>query len=354
MLAFQETFDKLAEQCKAYQQEVDKRELWYTEPHQHRYLAINRLLRIHLDKRLTIEAMAAGEQSAPGFPSLNPARRQYYELAEKVPPFLASGSDSYYYLQTYRIATTWLLKTFSYSTYKGDWEKSRNLISWLSAIDGKQEKHDVSGSINKSLDDIRKLGDLSQLSGGDLRTLEKEVRNIQALLNDNPNMESELSNDQLELLAKASEHLEKNQDVLAGLPKIDDSFHYEEPPAIDVLAYRCRQLTVLADDFTDDYDPNLSIEDFPAFKKRLKESFNRHIQVCEDVYLSIVDQMGAYQKPSLGDLCKMLYDGFMFFTNDTYLIKRYPNVHARHLDIERGLPDTIDLEVMLMIAIDQI
>ena len=354
MLAFKQALDHVVELCKAYQKEIDKRELWYEEPYQHQYLAINKLIRFHLDERLNLEALAAGEQSAPGFPSLTPARRQYYALEEKVPPFLASGNDSYYYLQTYRIATTWLLKTFSYSTFKGDWEKSRNLITWLAAIEGKHEKHNVSGSVDNSLSDIKDLGDLSDLSNGELRALEEEVRNIQALLMDHPELEGQLTAEELQLLAMASEHLDDKQDVLQGLPKVDNRFKYEAPPAIDVLAYRCRQLTVLSDDFPDDYDANQLVSHLDVFKQDLRDSFNLHVYACSDVYHSIVKEMGAFKQVTLGQLCRMLHDGLMRFTDEKSLNSYYEGqIAASHLEVQRGMPDTIDLEILLLTAIGE-
>lgn len=352
MRVFQKKFDALAKLCRAYQKEIDKHELWYQEPYQHRYLVINKLLRIHMDKRLTVEAMVAGEQSAPGMPSLTPARRQYYRLEEQVPPFLGSGSDSYYYLQSYRIAITWLLKVFSYSTYKGDWEKSRNLITWLSAIEGKHAQHNATSSISSSFDDIRSLGDLNSLSVAKLRTLEEKVRNIQALLQDNPSLESELTDEELELLARASKHLDKNKKTLKGLPKVDNSFKYKAPPAIDALINRCRQLAIMADDFNDDHDGEKLVTHLDDFKKDLRGNFNLHTQVCSDIYSAILRKMGSLKQLTSKKLCRILHDVFIGFTDKDLVLMGYQGfLGGSYLDIQRGLPDTIDLEVSLLTAI---
>lgn len=355
MLTFQKAFDQLVEQCRIYQKGIDKNELWYKEPYQHRYLAINKLLRIHMDERLTVEAMVAGEQSAPGTPSLTPARRQYYQLEEEIPPFLGSGSDSYYYLQTYRIAVTWLIKVFSYSTYKGDWEKSRNLITWLLAIEGKHAQHNAAGSVDSSLDGIKNLGDLDSLSDAELRALEEEVRNIQALLQDNPDLELDLTDEELELLAAASEHLDNNQDTLKGLPKVDKDFKYEPPPAIDALVNRCRQLSILGDDFTDDHDPEQLVSHLADFKKDLKDNFDHQIQVCNDVYAAILRGLGALSQITLGKLCRVLHDAFINFIDKDLMLMGYQgDLGGSYLDIQRGLPDTIDLEVLLLTAIGEL
>lgn len=352
MRNFQKAFNNLVTLCRNYQKEIDKHELWYQEPYQDRYLAINKLLRIHMDKQLTIEAMAAGEQSAPGAPSLTPARRQYYRLEEKVPPFLASGSNSYYYLQSYRIAITWLIKIFSYSTYKGDWKKSRNLITWLSVIEGKHEQLDATSSISSSFEDIRELGDLDTLTTGELRILEEKVRNIQALLKDNPQLESELSEEDLELLAKASKYLEKNQKVLKKLPKVDKSFKYEAPPAIDTLVNRCRQLAVMADDFTDNRKGEQLVTHLADFKKDLRKKFNLHIRVCSDIYAAVLRELGSLSQLTSKKLCRILHDAFTGFTDKELILMGYQgHLGGSYLDIQRGLPDTIDLEVLLLTAI---
>ncbi len=352
MSSFQKAFNALAELCRNYQKEIDKNELWYKEPYQHRYLAINKLLRIHMDERLTVEAMAAGEQTAPGMPSLTPARRQYYRLEEQVPPFLGSGNDSYYYLQSYRIAITWLLKIFSHSTYKGDWEKSRNLITWMVAIEGKHAQYNAAGSVDSSLDGIKNLGDLDALSDADLRALEEEVRNIQALLKDNPDLEIDLSEEELELLAMASDHLDKNEDTLKGLPKVDKGFKYEAPPAIDSLVNRCRQLAIMADDFVDDYDGDQLVSNLPAFKRDLKDSFNFQVQVCADAHSAILRGLGSLSQITLTKLCRILHDAFIGFTDKDLVLMGYQGyIGGSYLDIQRGLPDTIDLEVFLLTAI---
>lgn len=355
MSDFQKSFDALVEQCRAYQKEIDKHELWYKEPYQHRYLAMNKVMRIHMDERLTVEALVAGEQSAPGAPSLTPARRHYYKLEEEVPPFLGSGSDSYYYLQTYRIAVTWLMKIFSYSTYKGDWEKSRNLITWLLAIEGKHAQHNAAGSMSSSLNGIKDMGDLDSLSDGELRALEEEVRNIQALLQDNPDLEIDLTDEELALLAEASDFLDTKENTLKGLPKIDKGFKYEPPPAIDALVSRCRQLSIMGDDFTDDYDPEQLVTHLPAFKKDLKDSFDHQVRVCNDVYTAVLKGLGASSQITLGKLCRILHDAFINFTDKDLMLMGYQgDLGGSYLDIQRGLPDTIDLEVLLLTAIGEL
>lgn len=354
-MSFQERFDTLAKYCKIYHQNVDKHKLWYQEPFQDRYLAVNKLIEIHLDSRLHLEALAAGEQSAPGFPSLTPARRHFYELQEEIPPFLASGSEAFYYLQRYRIDCTYLLKTFSYSTYEGDWEKSRELVEWMGAINDKQESHNASGSLEKSLEDIKALGNISSIKDADLRLLEEEVKNVQALLLENPDLEGELSEEDLAFIKEASEHLNKNKHALKGLPELDNSFKYEEPPALEALSYKCRQLAVLVDNFKKDFDPEQLILDVDQFKKDLKDSFDLTTDVCADVYFDVMDEFGTYQVFTLKKLCDAMHNSFERFSSDKYLQKRYANgVRARHMDVHRGIPDTITMETFVMLAMGTI
>lgn len=354
-MSFQQHFDSLAKYCKLYHQKVDENELWYEDPHQDRYLLANKLIEVHLDSRLALEALAAGEQSAPGFPSLTPARRHFYELQEVVPPFLASGSDAYYYLQRYRIDCTYLLKTFSYSTFEGDWKKSRELIDWMGSINNKQESHNASSSLEKSLEDIKSLGNLADIKDKDLRLLEEEVRNVQALLLDNPDLEGDLSEEDLAFIREASEYLNNNKDLLKGIPEVDNSFKYEEPPALEALSYRCRQLAVLVDNLKKDFDPEQLILDVNQFKRDLKDSFDLTIDVCADVHLDLMEEFGAYKVFSLKKLCDTMYDSFERFSDENYLKKRYPEgVSAQHMQVHRGIPDTITVETYVMLAMGTI
>ncbi|MGH1336423.1 MAG: hypothetical protein ACRBFS_09875 [Aureispira sp.] len=354
-MSFQQHFDSLAKYCKIYHKRVDENELWYEDPFQERYLLVNKLIEVHLDSRLALEALAAGEQSAPGFPSLTPARRHFYELQEEVPSFLASGSDAYYYLQHYRIDCTYLLKTFSYSTFKGDWDKSRELIDWMGAINNKQESHNASSSLEKSLEDIKDLGDISSIQDKDLRLLEEEVRNIQTLLLDNPDLEGELSEEDLAFIRDASEHLNNNKEALKGIPEIDDSFQYEEPPALEALSYRCRQLAVLVDNFKKDFDPEQLVLDIDQFKRDLKSSFDLTIDVCADVYRDLLEEFGAYKVFTLRKLCDTMHDSFERFSDEKYLQKRYSKgVRAKHMQVHRGIPDTITMETYVMLAMGTI
>lgn len=350
-MSFQQRFDSLARHCKIYQKKVDEQKLWYEYPFQDRYLMVNKLIDIHLDSRLHLEALAAGEQTAPGFPTLTPARRHFYELQEEVPPFLASGSEAYYPLQRYHIACTYLLKTFSYSTFKGDWDKSRELIDWMGAINNKQESHNASSSLEKSLDDIKSLGNLSDIKNTDLRLLEEEVRNVQALLLDNPDLEGELSEEDLLFIKNASEHLDNNKGALKGIPEIDNSFKYEEPLALDALAYRSRQLAVLADSFKKDFDLSQSTSQVDQFKRDIRSSFDLTVDVCEDLYEDLMDEFKAYKKLTLGQIRGILYKVFERASHLSYLQDRYPmGVRAKHMQVHRGMPDTIALETYFIAA----
>jgi hypothetical protein len=351
-MSFQESFDDLANKCKDYQKRVDKYKWWYKAPFQERYIVVNKILQVHQDSKLHLEAIEAGEQVLPGGQSLTPARRLFYDLQEVVPPFLASGCKAYYYLQRYRIDCTHLLKTFSYSTYKGDWEKSRELITWMGEINDKQEQYNASGSLNQSIEDLKNLGDFSNLSDADLRALEEEVRNVQALLSDNEDLLDSFSAEDLAFINEASAHLESNQHKLKGLPEVDTSFKYEEPPAIEALSYRSHQLAVLVDNFKRDNDANQPILDIDQFKRDLKSSFDLTVDVCADVYRALMEAFGAYKDFDLKKLCDTLHDVFERFGNDDYLFKRYPKgVGARHMQVHRGIPDTITMETYLMLAI---
>lgn len=351
-MTFHTQFDAFVRSCKQYQKKVEAQGLHFSEPYQSVYLDINKVLKIHTDQKLQLEAMAAGEQSAPGFPSLTPARREYYELEAVVPPFLASGSTAYYYLQRYKIACTYLVKTFSYSTYKGDWEKMRHLGNWLGAIYSQQQQGNDKDSLEGSFDKIKDLGNFKSLKTKDLQQLEEEVRNIQALLIQNPDLQANLTPEEAQLLQEAADYLKSQEDVLKGLPELDNDFKYDEPLVVEVVAYRCTQLTVLLDHFHERYAENTLVKELGDFKQALRDSFDLHVGICEDIYKSIIDIMASYQAISLQKLCAMLEQGLQRFTDQAFLYEVYGmTIPVNHIVASKGIPDTIELERLLMLAV---
>lgn len=349
---FQQNLYTLVNKCKEFQQKVNELKLWYTPPIQRRYIVVTHFLQAHIRNKLALEAIAAGDQSAPGFDSLTPARKLFYELQLDLPPFLASGNTAFYYLQRYYMDCVHLLKTFSYSDYEEDWKKQRELISWLGALQGMKESHDASGSLNKSLNDIKSLGNIAAISNADLRLLEEEIRNIQAVLIDAPHLENQLTEADLLFIQQATAHLDRNRHMLKGIPELDNSFKYDEPPALGVVSNRCRQLAVLVDHFKRDFDPEQTILDIETFKKDLRITFELQADVCEDVYQDIMGEFGAYKVFSLRKLCDSMHNSFERFSDSKYLQERYPNgVRARHMDVHTGMPDTITLETFLLLAI---
>jgi len=349
---FHTQFDIFIRSCKQYQKQIDAKDLHFSEPYQSIYLAINKVLKIHTEQKLNIEAIAAGEQKAPGFPNLTPARREYYELEAEVPSFLANGGTAYYYLQRYKIACTYLVKTFSYSTYKGDWEKMRHLGNWLGAIYNQQRQSNTKESLAGSIESIKELGNFGVLETKDLQFLEEEVQNIQALLIENPDLQDNLSLEETQLLQKAVDHLSTKEDVLKGLPPLDNSFKYDEPPAIEVVAYRCKQLMVLLDNFHKNYNDDTFITKISNFKQALRDSFDLHINICEKIYNSIIDIMASFQVFSLKKLCTMLYEALQPFTDEGFLYETYgTTISVNHIEVAKGIPDTIELETLLMLAI---
>lgn len=338
--------------CREYQKQVDAEGLYYQEPYQSIYLKLNKVVIIHTDKKLHLEAMAAGEQTAPGFANLTPARREYYELEAEVPSFLANGGTAYYYLQRYKIACTHLVKTFSHSTYKGDWEKMRNLGSWLGAIYNKQQQSNVKDSFEGSLEHLRELRDIQNLEPKELQELEEEVRNIQALLIENPELQENLSPEDAQLLQEAANYLSTQEELLKGLPELDDDFKYDEPPVVEVVAYRCTQLTVLLDHFYERYPKNTPVTELNDFKLALRDSFDLHVGICQDIYNSIIDEMGSFQSISIKNLCLMLYKALKRFTDEAFMYEVYGmTIPVNHIVATKGMPDTIDLEMLLMLAV---
>lgn len=349
---FHTQFDALVLSCKQYQKEVDDKGLHFSEPYQSIYLAINKVLIIHTDEKLNLEAMAAGEQTAPGFANLTPARRQYYELEAEVPSFLANGGTAYYHLQRYKIACTHLVKTFSHSTYKEDWKKMRKLSSWLAAIYNEQQHSSANESFESSFDHLKDIGDFRNLGPKELQELEEEVRNIQALLIDNPDLLAELSADNSQLLQEAVSHLETQEELLKGLPELDDSFHFDEPPLIEVVVYRCTQLTVLLDHFHERYPDNPIVKELSAFKQSLRDAFDLHVDICEAIYNLMVDAMGSKQSMRIRELCTILFQAVSRFTDEDTILRSYSTtLNVSHIVATKGMPDTLDLEMLLILAI---
>lgn len=353
-MSFYSQLAQLISVCKNYQKIVEDEELYFTEPYQSQYLNINKLLKFYDIQKLNIEALAAGEQTAPGMANMTPARAEYYDLEMVVPPFLAGKTKFYFYLQTYKIRCVHLLKTFSYSNFKGDWAKMRVLMTWLSAIDNEQEKHNAAGSIIQSFKDIKALGDFSKLNNKGLLQLEEEVNNIQTLLDQDPKLEEGLSADDAAILQKAAAHLKKNAHLLKDLPRPDTSFKYEEFSALETLAYRCKQLVVLVDDFSNSCEKGTKATALYEFQQELKEHFNENILVAADIHAALVKALGSRKKLSIKKLCKLLYSALEPFAEMNILTKKYgQKINSSNLEINRGLPDTIEFEKLLLITIEK-
>jgi hypothetical protein len=349
---FHTQLDDFIRSCKEYQKQVDDKGLHFQEPYQSIYLDLNKVLIIHVDEKLKLEAMAAGEQTAPGFANLTPARREYYELEAEVPSFLANGGTAYYYLQRYKIACTHLVKTFSYSTYKGDWEKMRHLGNWLGAIYGEQQKGDVKDSFRKSMEHLRDLRNVEHLSTKELQELEEEVRNIQALLIENPELKEKLTPEDAELIQEVAAYLETQQDLLKGLPELDDDFKFEEPPLVEVIIYRSKQLTILLDHFHEGYPDNPYITELSAFKQSLRDSFDLNVDICESIYNLMIGAMGSKKSIRIKELCTVLFQALNRFTDESVILNSYGStLYVNHIVFTKGIPDTLDLEMLLMLAI---
>jgi len=353
-MSFYKQLTELIQMSQNFQKEVEDNELWFQEPYQSKYLNINKVLKIYEEQRIEIEGIAAGDQTVPGMDGFSSVRREYYDLEKVIPPFLAGERKLFYYLQVYKIRCKFLLKMFTYSNFRGDWDKMRNIQDWLVEIYSNQEKHDAEGSIKQSLKDIRDLGDFEKLDAAGLQVLQEEVENIHSLLAENPAVQEKLSAEDNELLQKASQYLKDNEHLLEALPPIED-FQYEEAPVLETICYRCKQLTVLLDDLPDNYDRGTEVTELYDFKQELKDSFDLNIPICADIHNAIVKAIGSHKSPSIKKLCKMIYKALEPFADDDFLAKEYgDSVSASNSDIENGIPDTIEVELLLMTAIGEL
>lgn len=339
---------KFVDLCKSYNEVVDKNYLWFAKPYQTIYLDINNLGKISEKKKLTIESVAAGEQKAPGVSNMGVARAAYYKLERKVPPFLAGGKKTFYFLQIYLIECVHLLKTFSYSTFRGDWDKMRVLKKWLAEIDHQKEAHDAKASLEQSLADIKALGNLDDLTPEEIQLLEAEIKNIEALLKLDSDLENSLSLDDSELLKNASQYLQANEHLLVGLPDLDTSFEYEEPSALDTLNIRCLHLQMMLDEVSGVVAYGTIVRRIDFFEDQLKMAFELQVDVCADVFYALKKAMGSHKEPSMQYLCENLKEALEPFVDYDKLEATYGNsTFGHYLTIENGMPDEMQLEYML-------
>ncbi len=95
--------------------------------------------------------------------------------------------------------------------------------------------------------------------------------------------------------------------------------------------------------------------DIDQFKRDLKSSFDLTIDVCADVYRDLLEEFGAYKVFTLRKLCDTMHDSFERFSDEKYLQKRYSKgVRAKHMQVHRGIPDTITMETYVMLAMGTI
>jgi hypothetical protein len=353
-MSFYKQLTELIQISKSFQKEVEDKELWFQEPYQSKYLNINKLLKLFEEQKIEIEGIAAAEQTTPVMDGFSSVRRAYYDLEKVVPPFLAGERKLFYYLQTYKIRCKFLLKMFTYSNFRGDWAKMRHVQDWLVEIYSNQEKYDAKGSIKQSLKDIKNLGDFEKLNTAGLQILQEEVENIHSLLAENSAIQAELSLEDNQLLQKGSQYLKDNEHLLQALPPIKD-FEYEDAPVLETICYRCKQLVVLIDDFADNFEKRTEVTKLYDFKQALKDSFDLNIPICLDIHNAIVKAIGSHKSPSIKKLCKMIYKAVEPFANDDFLTKEYGDTVAiNNADIEYGIPDTIEVELLLMTAIGEL
>jgi len=352
MLFYQE-LEQIIGQCKKFQAAIDEEQLWFTDPYQGKYLAVNELLTLYAQERVAIEELACKDMPTPAHVDLTTARKEYYELEKVIPPFLASDNHYYYALQHYYINCVKLLKEFSYSQFPGDFSKMRKLKEWFGFINNSQEQHDAKGSLATSMDDIKDLGKFENLDEKGIQQLQAEVHNIQTILQENPDLEQELSDEEAELLREAATFVKENEHHVKDLPSLEEKFEYEEPPALEAAAYRCKQLIVQADHFPDNYPNNPDTNHILEFKEYLKNCFDISVPICKDIHAAIIEKMGSFANPEIKRLCRMIHEALEPFTNQKHLEDVYFPVMASGTDIQIGLPDTVQLYDLLAVTVEK-
>ena len=230
-----------------------------------------------------------------------------------------------------------------------------SIISWYRAILDNQEALDTEKSLKNSLNDIRDLGDFEFLDSKGLQQLQEEVRNIQTLLSADEKLEAVISAEDSELFSAAAEYLSENAFLLEGLPELDTEFDFEEPPAIETVANRCTQLRILVEEFQDEQDRGTKVSKIYEFKESIAELFDKNIEICSDIHQAIIKEIGSHKKPGIKKLCKMILSAIDPFTDEVALTKAYKkDSFPDSSEIQKGLPDAMDFEMSLMVAIDKI
>ncbi len=350
---FYNQFQLVLQHCLRYQSMVDDNGLWLEEPYQTQYLNVTKLIQFEKNNRADIESAAAVGKCMVDHVDLPDSRREYYELQKVVPEFLASGSNSYYYLQNYYIRCFKLLKDFSYSRFVGDYDKIYVLQDWLAYINDAQASHDSQAAFKKSIEDIKQLGNFDNMSREELQLMQVEVMNIQSLLSADDKLQESISAEDAELYRKAAEYLANNSHKLEELPPLPQNFEYKPEPFVQTVVYRCQQLVTQADHFPDLYDETQKVTELYQFKQELESCFDLSISMCADVYYTIIGLMGSLQSLSIHKLCDIIERALEPFLIEKEMDAKYNQLedHYDGLDAEMGMPDTVQLYKLLCIAV---
>jgi hypothetical protein len=354
-MAFYRQLNNLIFQCRKMQKSIDAKGLKGKEPYKTKHSGLTQVINLYEEKKSEIEGLCANNIKVTGIDDFSRAREQYYELLKVVPAYLNKEKKIYYYLQTYKVAVTNLLITFTYSTFRGDWPKKNALANWLITILNDQEAHDAEASLKKSFEDLRELGDFEKLDRKGLQQLQEEVRNIQTLLSADEKLEAGISAEDSELFSAAAEYLSDNASLLEGLPEIDSGINFEHPPALETVANRCTQLRILVEDFREEYVRGTKVSRLYEFKESIEGLFDKNIEICSDIHKAIIKEIGSHKKPGIKKLCKMILNAIEPFTDEVALTKAYKKASfPDSSEIQKGIPDAIDFEMSLMIGIDKI
>lgn len=350
-MSFYTQLNSLIVQCKNYLKYAAANDMLEDLQTQQMYTKLQQLCNIYEANKTNLK-YSQPSASSPQNDGLNHARDQYDILLSCIPPFLAQDFKTYYYLQEYKILSSNLIIVFNQSAFEKDWPKMRNLIRWYNAIIKDQEALDSKGSLLQSLKDIRALGDFDSLSAKELQQLQEEVGNIQAILQNDSSLETELNVDDATLLRAALVFMDENNIVLNKLTPPIDKNTAPSNSCIERIALRSTHLGYLVTDFAEDYDKKTKVTALTEFKDQLRGHFDQQQTICVDIYQAILKEIGSFKKPSLNRLCRMLLNALSLFGDQELLAQRYSEEILKNCsNIEKGIPTVIELERLLKASI---
>ena len=347
---FNEHIQRIIEKANQIQLMIDKKEVWFDEPYQNLYLQIVDLIDVCEEKKADIDTISLDGLNVN--PELLSTRRLYDEYHEKIPYFLSEGGTNFFLIKSYYSVCFQLIKSFSHSSHESDRSKLSNLTQWISALDKAEKSMDAADSAEASLDFIRPLHPFETMPKDAYAQFQAEVINLQSLITTNPELETSLTGDDLGIIAEATTFLTENPHLFESLQFEEPVVEFDNESLHEVVADRCHQICIFLDEFKDEFGIFKKIKDMNHFTSSLSDSFNTSIDICNDIYSSILTEIGSHKSPTVKKLCKMVMNGLESFSDVKWLKKEYTDLDIGYFDLEDGIPTNNQVEEIIQQSID--